>query len=153
MILDGGPSPLGIESTVVSVVGPKPSLLRPGAIPREAIERLLGGPLAAADAAERAASPGQQPRHYAPRTPLRLDATAVGPDEALLAFGTHVPQGARLTLNLSQSGDLEEAAAKLFAALRELDQAQASAIAVMPIPQAGLGEAINDRLRRAANRR
>jgi len=152
MILDGGPSPLGIESTVVSVVGPKPSLLRPGAIPREAIERLLGDQLAAAEAAERAASPGQQPGHYAPRTPLRLDATTVQPDEALLAFGAHVPHGARLTLNLSQSGNLEEAAAKLFASLRELDQAQASAIAVMPIPPTGLGEAINDRLRRAANR-
>jgi L-threonylcarbamoyladenylate synthase len=152
MILDGGPSPLGIESTVVSVAGAKPSLLRPGAVPREAIERLLGGELAAAEAAERAGSPGQQPRHYAPHTPLRLDATTVDPGEALLAFGAHVPQGARLTLNLSQSGNLEEAAAKLFAALRELDQAQVSAIAVMPIPPTGLGEAINDRLRRAANR-
>jgi L-threonylcarbamoyladenylate synthase len=152
MILDGGPSPLGIESTVVSVVGPRPSLLRPGAVPRDAIERLLGGRLAAGESAERAASPGQQPSHYAPRTPLRLDATTVQPDEALLAFGAHVPQGARLTLNLSHSGNLEEAAAKLFASLRELDQAQASAIAVMPIPSTGLGEAINDRLRRAANR-
>lgn len=152
MILDGGPSPLGIESTVVSVVGPKPSLLRPGAIPREAIVHVLGGPLATAEATERVASPGQQPRHYAPRTPLRLDASTVHPDEALLAFGAHVPEGARLTLNLSPRGNLEEAAAKLFAALRELDQAQASAIAVMPIPPTGLGEAINDRLRRAANR-
>ncbi len=151
MILDGGSSPLGIESTVVSVAGPNPVLLRPGGIPREAIERVLGAPLATGTSAERGASPGQQPSHYAPRTPLRLDATTVSPDEALLAFGGHMPQGARLTVNLSQSGSLEEAAAKLFAALRELDQAQASAIAVMPIPPTGLGEAINDRLRRAAN--
>jgi L-threonylcarbamoyladenylate synthase len=151
MILDGGPSPLGIESTVVSVVG-EPALLRPGAVPRETIERVLGAPLVAAKSAERAASPGQLPTHYAPRTPLRLDACAVHADEALLAFGGDVPAGARVTVNLSQSGNLEEAASKLFAALRELDQAGATAIAVMPIPAFGLGEAINDRLRRAANR-
>jgi L-threonylcarbamoyladenylate synthase len=151
MILDGGPSPLGIESTVVSVVG-EPSLLRPGAVPRETIERVLGAPLVAAEAAERAASPGQLPAHYAPMTPLRLDADAVYADEALLAFGGDVPAGARVTVNLSQSGNLEEAASRLFAALRELDQAGAEAIAVMPIPANGLGEAINDRLRRAANR-
>jgi L-threonylcarbamoyladenylate synthase len=151
MILDGGPSPVGIESTVVSVVG-EPALLRPGAVPREAIERVLGAPLAAAKAAERAASPGQLPSHYAPLTPLRLDARAVRADEALLAFGGDVPAGARVTVNLSQSGNLEEAASRLFGALRELDRAGAAAIAVMPIPANGLGEAINDRLRRAANR-
>ncbi|HET9274226.1 MAG TPA: L-threonylcarbamoyladenylate synthase [Methyloceanibacter sp.] len=152
MILDGGPSPLGIESTVVSVVGQEPALLRPGAVPREAIEHVLGAPLAAAKAAERAASPGQLPAHDAPMTPLRLDASAVSADEALLAFGGDVPAGARVTVNLSQSGNLEEAASRLFGALRELDQAGAAAIAVMPIPATGLGEAINDRLRRAANR-
>jgi L-threonylcarbamoyladenylate synthase len=152
MILDGGPSPLGIESTVVSVVGPEPALLRPGAVPREAIERVLGAPLATAKAEERAASPGQEPRHYAPGTPLRLDATNVRPDEALLAFGGDVPAGANVTINLSPGGNLEEAAAGLFAALRELDQADVMAIAVMPIPAIGLGEAINDRLRRAADR-
>ncbi len=152
MILDGGRCPLGIESTVVSVVGQVPALLRPGAVPREAIERVLGAPLATAEVEERAASPGQQPRHYAPRTPLRLDAITVHPDEALLAFGGNVPAGARVTINLSPSGNLEEAAARLFAALRELDQAGVAAIAVMPIPATGLGEAINDRLRRAADR-
>ena len=152
MILDGGPSPLGIESTVVSVVGPEPALLRPGAVPRKAIERVLGAPLATAEAAERGASPGQQPRHYAPHTPLRLDATTVRSDDALVAFGGDVPAGARVTINLSPSGNLEEAAARLFAALRELDGAGVAAIAVMPIPATGLGEAINDRLRRAANR-
>jgi L-threonylcarbamoyladenylate synthase len=152
MIIDGGPSPLGIESTVVSLVRQEPALLRPGAVPREAIERVLDAPLAAANAAERAASPGQLPAHYAPMTPLRLHAVAVRADEALLAFGGDVPAGARVTVNLSQSGNLEEAASKLFGALRELDQAGAAAIAVMPIPATGLGEAINDRLRRAANR-
>jgi L-threonylcarbamoyladenylate synthase len=152
MILDGGPSPLGIESTVVSVTGQEPALLRPGAVPREAIERVLGAPLAAANPAARAASPGQLPAHYAPLTPLRLDALALRDEEALLAFGADVPAGAVAIVNLSQSGNLEEAASRLFAALRELDQAGAAAIAVMPIPATGLGEAINDRLRRAANR-
>jgi L-threonylcarbamoyladenylate synthase len=152
MILDGGPCPVGIESTVVTVAGEEPALLRPGAVPREAIERVLGAPLAAATASERAASPGQLPAHYAPLTPLRLDAVAVRADEALLAFGADVPAGARASVNLSRSGNLEEAASKLFAALRELDQAGAAEIAVMPIPATGLGEAINDRLRRAANR-
>ena len=152
MILDGGSCPVGIESTVVTVAGEEPALLRPGAVPREAIERVLGAPLAAATASERAASPGQLPAHYAPLTPLRLDAVAVRADEALLAFGADVPAGARASVNLSLSGNLEEAASKLFAALRELDQAGAAAIAVMPIPATGLGEAINDRLRRAANR-
>ena len=152
MILDGGPCPLGIESTVVSVVGREPALLRPGAIPREAIGRVLGAPLKAAKAADRATSPGQLARHYAPGTPLRLNAATVGPDEALLAFGDDVPAGACVTVNLSQSGNVEEAASRLFAALRELDQVRASAIAVVPIPATGLGEAINDRLQRAANR-
>ncbi len=150
MILDGGPSTLGIESTVVSLAGAEPVLLRLGAIPRREIEGVLGHPLAAAEADSPIASPGQLAAHYAPDTKLRLDATSVGPGEALLAFGTAVPKGARLTLNLSESGSLEEAAAKLFGALRALDQAGASTIAVMPIPDTGLGEAINDRLRRAA---
>lgn len=153
MILDGGPCPLGIESTVVSVVGQTPALLRPGALPREAIEHVLGAPLATAEAQERGASPGQLATHYAPSTKLRLSATSVAPDEALLAFGPDVPEGARVTINLSAAGNLEEAAAKLFGALRELDRRGARAIAVMPIPAHGLGEAINDRLQRAANRR
>jgi L-threonylcarbamoyladenylate synthase len=152
MILDGGSCPLGIESTVVSVVGGELGLLRPGALPREAIELVLGEPLAMAKAYHRGTSPGQLTTHYAPHTELRLGATSVSANEALLAFGHDVPRGARVTINLSASGNLEEAAAKLFAALRELDQAGAQAIAVMPIPAQGLGEAINDRLQRAANR-
>jgi L-threonylcarbamoyladenylate synthase len=153
VIVDGGPCPLGIESTVIAVLDDTPALLRPGALPREAIELVLGAPLAVATANHRGASPGQLETHYAPATPLRLDATSVAPGEALLAFGPNVPEGARATINLSASGNLEEAAARLFAALRELDQMGATAIAVMPIPAQGLGEAINDRLQRAANRR
>jgi len=152
MILDGGPCQLGIESTVVSVIDGEPGLLRPGALPREAIELVLGAPLASAKANHRGASPGQLEVHYAPRTKLRLGATRVSGGEALLAFGPDVPLGAGVTINLSPSGNLEEAAAKLFAALRELDQTNATAIAVMPIPAHGLGEAINDRLQRAAKR-
>jgi L-threonylcarbamoyladenylate synthase len=153
MILDGGPCPLGIESTVVAVLGDAPALLRPGALAREAIELVLGAPLAAAAANHRGASPGQLETHYAPSTPLRLGAVSVASDEALLAFGGAVPAGARATINLSPSGNLEEAAAKLFAAMQDLDRSGATAIAVMPIPAYGLGEAINDRLRRAANQR
>jgi len=153
MILDGGPCPLGIESTVVGVTGDAPVLLRLGAVPREAIEAVLGQalPLANEDAA--IASPGQLERHYAPNTPLRLGATDVHTGEALLAFGPNAPQGAVASINLSASGDLEEAAASLFASLRQLDDTGAKAIAVMPIPTNGLGEAINDRLRRAAKAR
>jgi L-threonylcarbamoyladenylate synthase len=150
MILDGGPCRLGIESTVISVVGDKPVLLRLGGTPREEIERMLGKRIAMARSDSPIASPGQLATHYAPDTKLRLSATSVGPSEALLAFGKEVPKGARITINLSEDGKLEEAATKLFSALRELDKSGVSTIAVMPIPNRGLGEAINDRLQRAA---
>jgi L-threonylcarbamoyladenylate synthase len=150
MILDGGPCPLGLESTVLSLAGPAPALLSLGALPREAIEAVLGQELVQAQSDEPVASPGQLATHYAPETKLRLGATSVSSNEALLAFGPHAPKGAAATVNLSASGDLKEAAARLFSALRELDQAGAAAIAVMPIPNQGLGEAINDRLQRAA---
>jgi L-threonylcarbamoyladenylate synthase len=153
MILDGGPCPLGIESTVIAVLGEAPALLRPGALPREAIELVLGARLAAATANYRGASPGQIETHYAPSTPLRLNVVRPETGDALLAFGPNVPEFEGQSINLSPQGDLEEAAAKLFAALRQLDQSGAAAIAVMPIPTQGLGEAINDRLQRAANRR
>ena len=152
MILDGGPCPLGIESTVVSVIDGEPGLLRPGALPREAIELVLGAPLAAAKANHRGASPGQLETHYAPRTTLRLAATRVTRQRGAARLRPDAPLGAGVTINLSPSGNLEEAAAKLFAALRELDRTNATAIAVMPIPAHGLGEAINDRLQRAAKR-
>jgi L-threonylcarbamoyladenylate synthase len=153
MILDGGPCARGIESTVVRVTDTEPVLLRLGAVPRAKIEPVLGHTLHMAAEDAPIASPGQLERHYAPQTPLRLDAKHVRADEALLAFGANAPEGARKTINLSESGDLAEAATKLFAALRALDESGAAAIAVMPIPDEGLGEAINDRLRRAAKAR
>ena len=153
MILDGGPCARGLESTVVRVTGETPVLLRLGAVPRQEIEAVLGHSIALANEGAPIASPGQLERHYAPNTPLRLDATEVEPDEALLAFGPSAPQGALTTINLSVPGDLTEAATNLFASLRALDETGASAIAVMPIPDQGLGEAINDRLRRAAKAR
>jgi L-threonylcarbamoyladenylate synthase len=147
MVLDGGPATLGIESTVIGFDGRNAVLLRPGAIARDAFEKVTG-PLTAPDG--RISSPGQLASHYAPCAPLRLHATDVQPGEALLAFGPRVPQGAAATANLSPSGNLVEAAANLFAMLRALDASGAKQIAAMPIPEHGLGEAINDRLRRAA---
>ena len=150
MILDGGATPVGLESTVVDVTGDTPVILRPGGIAREDIARVLGRPIALAkDQNERPASPGMLSQHYAPSTRLRLDAHAAQPGEALIAFGPAPPHNGPC-VNLSPTGDVTEAAANLFAALRTLDSAGAVAIAVMPIPETGLGEAINDRLRRAA---
>lgn len=148
MILDGGPCPLGVESTVCAIFGDEVIQLRPGAIPRDAIENVVGK--LSDRALDEKHSPGQLARHYAPRTPLRLNAETAAAGEALLAFGPNVPPHDAPSRNLSPSGDLGEAAANLFAMLRELDASSASSIAVMPIPSAGLGEAINDRLSRAA---
>ncbi len=150
IILDGGDASLGLESTVVDLSGSVPLLLRPGGIPRKDIEDLLGATLADAQPGDRPTSPGQLASHYAPRARLRLDAMKVEPDEALLAFGGDPPPTNGPMVNLSAKGNLREAATRLFAALRELDTSGYKAIAVMPIPGEGLGEAINDRLRRAA---
>ncbi len=152
MVLDGGAATIGMESTVVDATGAEPVVLRLGAVAREEIAGVLGRPVAVATGEEgKPASPGMLARHYAPKARLRLDATDVGENEALLAFGhSKVPAHPGVMLNRSWSGDLVEAAANLFAALRTLDAAGAKAIAVMPIPEQGLGEAINDRLRRAA---
>jgi L-threonylcarbamoyladenylate synthase len=144
--LDGGDCAIGLESTVVALLDGPPRLLRPGAVTRAEIERLIG-PLAAAEA-DAARSPGRLARHYAPNAPLRLDAEGPRPGEAYLAFGP-APQGPTV-IDLSPTGDLREAAARLFSALRAADALHPAAIAVAPIPQDGLGEAINDRLRRAA---
>ncbi|WP_439815218.1 L-threonylcarbamoyladenylate synthase [Zavarzinia sp. CC-PAN008] len=151
LVIDGGRCPVGLESTVLATQGGRATLLRPGAIPRDAIEA-IAGPLLVPDVdANRPASPGQLASHYAPRLPLRLDATEVRVGEALLAFGpASAPGPAHALLNLSPTADLVEAAANLFAMLRRLDASGASAIAVMPIPSHGLGEAIRDRLTRAA---
>jgi L-threonylcarbamoyladenylate synthase len=144
--LDGGACAVGVESTVVALLEGPPRLLRPGAVTREALEALLGPLGAADDHAHR--SPGRLLRHYAPRAPVRLAASEPGEGEAYLAFGP-APKGANV-FQLSASQDLREAAARLFALLRAADATAPSAIAVAPIPEHGLGEAINDRLRRAA---
>ena len=144
--LDGGPCPVGLESTVVALLDGPPRLLRPGAVTRAAIEALIG-PLAEAEI-DAKRSPGRLTRHYAPSAPVRLEAAAPAPGEAWLAFGP-APEGPSV-FNLSPSRDLAEAAMRLFTYLRAADALAPSAIAVAPIPDEGLGEAINDRLRRAA---
>lgn len=152
IVLDAGSVTIGIESTVLDLSRPDTCrILRPGSVTRPAIEQVLG-PLADVDAVDTGPlrSPGLLARHYAPRTPLRLDAIDVQADEALLAFGPEPLPGAACTLNLSPSGDLQEAAHNLYAMLRALDARGARRIAVMKLPAAGLGEAIADRLRRAA---
>ena len=157
LIVDGGPVAVGIESTIVGCFE-RPMLLRPGGLPREAIERVLGKslahPLAEIESDDsQPLAPGMLTSHYAPRARVRLDVQSVKPGEALLAFGREPIPGqdkAAAVLNLSERGDLAEAATRLFGYLRSLDATKAGTIAVMPIPMKGLGEAINDRLRRAA---
>lgn len=146
LILDGGPCPVGLESTVVDLSGNRPRLLRPGAVTREQLEAVLG-PVAQAAAGDAITAPGMLASHYAPHAAVRLDATDRRPGEAFLDFGASRGNADR---DLSPSGDLVEAAARLFAALRSLDRPGVAAIAVAPIPGDGLGAAINDRLRRAA---
>ena len=155
LIVDGGPTPVGVESTIVACLG-EPVLLRPGGVARADIEAALGRPLADAPASTKPdapLAPGQLASHYAPKARLRLNADAVEPGEVLLAFGPTLPAcvaGAAAVFSLSAKGDLVEAAANLFSSLRAADAIGAATIAVMPIPHDGLGEAINDRLRRAA---
>jgi L-threonylcarbamoyladenylate synthase len=154
MILDGGATQHGLESTVVAVDGSGATMLRPGAVTAAQIEGVVGQRIARAfEGGAQPLSPGQLESHYAPRAPVRMNAMSVAPGEALLAFGPLSPATASPAFNLSPRGDLIEAAANLFAALRALDQPGVAAIAVMPIPEVGLGEAINDRLRRAAKGR
>jgi len=148
LILDDGPTLVGLESTVLDLSSDTPALLRPGAITLEALTELMG-PMAPPGSG-RARSPGMLASHYAPRLPVRLAATKARPREALLAFGPDAPPGFAEVLWLSRSGDVAEAAANLFAMLRRLDRPSFTGIAVMPIPEHGLGRAINDRLRRAA---
>ena len=145
LILDGGASAVGVESTIVGFLGEEPELLRPGGIARDAVESVLGRRLVAGAVTDAPVAPGQLASHYAPRAHLRLDAKAARPGEIFLGFGASGGDH-----NLSASGDLVEAAANLFRMLHELDETDAKVIAVAPIPHHGLGEAINDRLRRAA---
>jgi L-threonylcarbamoyladenylate synthase len=153
LIVDGGPVHVGVESTIVGCTG-APILLRPGGTPRADIEAVLGAPLAKNEMGpvhDSPLAPGMLESHYAPAAAVRLNATDLRKGEALLAFGNTLP-GAQpeRTLNLSPRSDLIEAAANLFGHLRALDERGADTIAVMPVPTHGLGEAINDRLRRAA---
>lgn len=148
-VLDGGPCTSGVESTIVAVEGGTATQLRAGALPRREIEAAIGQPVAIAAQNAAIAAPGMLASHYAPNAKLRLGATAPRPGEAYLAFGPAPANPLGPLRNLSPAGDLREAARNLFSMLHELD-ALAEAIAVAPIPHAGLGEAINDRLRRAA---
>lgn len=150
-IIDGGLCQVGLESTVVDLSTDTPTLLRPGGVTPDEIEAVIG-PLAQVGSGEKSQpdqprSPGMLSRHYAPNVPLRLNATEANPGELLIGFGETAPTSSR---NLSPSGDLTEAAANLFALMREVDAAEPQGIAVMKLPEAGLGLAINDRLRRAA---
>jgi L-threonylcarbamoyladenylate synthase len=142
--LDGGPCQVGLESTVLAVLDGPVRLLRPGGLSREAIEAVAGSLAEADDDARR--SPGRLVRHYAPEAPIRLNAAAAEPGEAFLRFGDGVDD----PLSLSPSGDVREAAQRLFSALRAADRLRPAGIAVAPVPETGLGEAVNDRLRRAA---
>ncbi|MCB9677910.1 MAG: threonylcarbamoyl-AMP synthase [Alphaproteobacteria bacterium] len=150
VVLDGGPSDTGLESTILDATREPPVLLRPGTL-YTALVALLG-PLQTGGSAERPTAPGQLLKHYAPHTPVRLNATTCAPDEAWLGFGSGPVPECVASFDLSPAGDLAEAAHHLFAALHELDAAGARCIAVAPIPEDAEGVAINDRLRRAAER-
>ena len=160
-VLDTGPCTVGLESTVLDLTGPHPILRRPGGVTLEELHDICGSTIvveqgAADGSTPRPNAPGQLSSHYAPSLPVRLDATHIQPGEAFLTFGTQQTEGPQpdLTLNLSPDGNVEEAARRLFASLRQLDQAAnkqgLTGIAVAPLPEAGLGRALKDRLRRAA---
>ncbi|WP_421995153.1 L-threonylcarbamoyladenylate synthase [Roseococcus sp.] len=150
-VLEGGDCEVGVESTVLDLSGTEAVLLRPGGVPQEAIEAVIGpvGRPASPEAGGALRSPGMMLSHYAPALPVRLEATVVAPDEALLAFGAPL-EGAGAVFQLSAAQDLREAAARLFQGLRALDGSGLRGIAVMPVPGGGLGPAIRDRLDRAA---
>ena len=151
MILDGGPTQVGVESTIVACLEGEPRILRPGGVPRAAVEQVLGRPVAANEEATALLAPGMLQSHYAPHNAVLLDARHATPDDAVLDFaGQLAAEPCRMRLDLSPRGDLMEAAAALFDALRRLDACGASRIVVAPIPHEELGEAINDRLARAA---
>ena len=153
LIIDGGPTSIGLESTVITLV-PFPKILRPGAISQTEIEYIIGRLNAPTGSKStktgKIISPGQLASHYAPEAAIRLNANHTKPGEALLAFGPAPIDHEGPMINLSPDGNLDEAAANLFASLRSLDKSGCESIAVMPIPDEGMGEAINDRLKRAA---
>lgn len=151
MILDGGECLVGLESTIVDLSTGRPTVLRMGGISLEQIEAVIG-PIDRFDGKKTGPikAPGMLLRHYSPSIPLRMGIDNPKADEALLAFGADIPAGFQNILNLSASGDLLEAAANLYKFLHQLDHPSYSGIAAMPVPDHGLGRAINDRLRRAA---
>ena len=162
-IVDGGACRVGLESTVIDARFDSPILLRAGAVTAEAIFDKTGRHVQVPESKKQEEkepsggykifhSPGQFPRHYAPTKPLRMNATSVGSDEGLLGFGPNPLSGAKKTINLSLRGSLEEAAAGFFNALHRLDKSSVSAIAVMAIPEEGLGKALNDKVKRACIR-
>ena len=148
-IIEGDAASIGLESTVIGLASDSAVLLRPGSITQQEIEAVIG-PVELAHAQSAITSPGMLASHYAPSHRLRLNASEVQQGEVLLAFGDDVPQGVQQVLNLSPAGDLKQAAARLFAYMRQADTLAETGIAVMPIPMEGIGVAINDRLRRAA---
>jgi len=149
MIIDGGPTELGLESTVVDVSDEEVRVLRPGTITGDMITDNVSPKSDAQSGPDDIRSPGLLPHHYAPENPIRLNAVTVRAGEVLLAYGSDVPS-APISMNLSSTGDLSEAARNLFAMLHLLDRNEGCTIAVMPIPEIGIGVAINDRLKRAA---
>jgi L-threonylcarbamoyladenylate synthase len=151
LILDGGPCPIGLESTVLDLCSGIPVILRPGGVTEEEIAALIGQVKTMTNSADAPRSPGQTESHYATRAPLRLNTGAARAGEALLAFGPVPPGNSAIVENLSFAGDLKEAATNLFNMMRRLDALAPTGIAVMPVPREGLGAAINDRLRRAAH--
>lgn len=164
MIIAGGACAVGLESTVLDLSGAEPVIVRPGAVTAEDLEPYLGPVVTDPGGHDRPRSPGQLLKHYAPSIPVRLNVVDVEAGEALLAFGSAKFMGVKgggfakelgdeKFRNLSEGGDLNEAASNLFSMLRELDNAANTRIAVMSIPDKGLGIAINDRLRRAARGR
>ncbi|WLR91868.1 L-threonylcarbamoyladenylate synthase [Shinella zoogloeoides] len=153
LVLDGGPAVVGLESTILKVEGETIRLLRPGGLDAADVERVTGRPVLRKEAGASIEAPGMLASHYAPDAPVRLDARDVRPGEVLIRFGGKALPGeaqAALVLDLSPAGDLAEAAANLFGYMKQADAAGARAIAFSPIPASGLGEAINDRLQRAA---
>ena len=150
-VVDGGPCLVGLESTIVDLTQEAPVILRPGSVSALEIEAFLGCPLRE-NTSGKITAPGQLKRHYAPSIPVRLEVTNVQEGEALLSFGPHTIRGAQKEINLSKTANLQEAASNLFSALRELDVSENTAIAVMTIPNKGIGVAINDRLNRAASK-
>ncbi|AGF74234.1 translation factor, Sua5/YciO/YrdC family [Bartonella australis AUST/NH1] len=153
LIIDGGVSSIGIESTIIKVCNESAYLLRPGGVATEEIEEVMGGPLRRLDQQTAIEAPGMLKSHYAPNASVRLNVRRVESHEALLAFGPERVAGAEnavAVLNLSENGELKEAASRLFQYMKQLDSLKVKCIAVEPIPFCGLGEAINDRLTRAA---